>query len=124
MFHDFTVAKHHLKGFENAYTNSRKCVAYNGKGSSTSFFLPNARKTFGVHSFEAISIYHLNFKLSVTAYRADFIYDTRNVTLTNMKPTLFEIDWEHVDRITFTPEYILETVKPETFALTCLNLLL
>ena len=87
-------------------------------------FLSNEERVFGLHSFEAISIYHENFKLSVTAYRSNSVYDTKNVTLTSRKPTLFEVDWENIDKIAFTPARIRETVKPETFALTCLNLLL
>lgn len=87
-------------------------------------FLSNEERTFGLHSFEAISIYHEDFKLSVTAYCSNSIYDTKNVTLTSRKPTLFEVDWENIDKIAFTPAHIRDTVKPETFALTCLHLLL
>ena len=88
-----------------------------------SIFSSNAHTTFDLHSFEAISIYHENFKLSITAYRSHLIYDTKNVILTKKAPRLFEIDWYEIDRITFTPESNYETSKPETFALTCLNLL-
>ena len=119
-----TSGTHHWNGFRNAFTNSRNCVAYNSKGSAMSIFLSNARTTFDLHSFEAISIYHENFKLSITAYRSNLIYDTKKLILTKKAPRLFETDWYEIDGITFTPERNYETSKPETFALTCLNLLL
>ncbi|CAF4966193.1 unnamed protein product [Rotaria sp. Silwood1] len=123
MFEDFVKARQ-LKGFTNAFVNSRQYVAYNGRGDSMSFSLCDQSKTFGLHSFEAISIYHEDFKLSVAAYRVDVLFDTKFVMLTTAKATTFEMDWEQIDKVVFKPERNLETLKPETFALTCLNLLL
>ena len=48
----------------------------------------------------------------------------KKIILNKTAPGLFETDWEEIDGITFTPERNYETSKPETFALTCLNLLL
>ena len=115
------IDNHQLQGFRNAYTNSRKCVAYNGRGNPITMFLPNTQNSFSLHSFEAMSIYHDNFKLTITSYRSNVIFSVKNIILTNKKPTLFEINWEEIDKITFKPERILETGKPETFVLTSLN---
>jgi hypothetical protein len=124
MFESYASKNVHLKGFSNAYTWSRKCVAYNGKGESISIFLSNSRQTFGLHSFEALSIYHDDFKLSLTGYRSNLVFDTKSLILNRKRPTLFEIDWEQIDRITLTPVLLFDSMKPKTFALTCLNLLL
>ncbi|CAF1393120.1 unnamed protein product [Adineta steineri] len=123
MFEEHVRNKSQLQGFINAYTNSRTCVAYNGRGNAMSIFLPNSRHTFGLHSFEAMSVYHDNFKLSITSYRSNDVFIVKNITLTK-KPTLFEINWEQINKITFTPAKIYETNRPETFVLTCLNLVL
>jgi hypothetical protein len=123
MFQQTVLSNTQLIGFLNAYTNSIKCVAYNSRGNPISISLPNSRNTFGLHSFEAMSVYHDNFKLTVTGYRSNVIFAVKIILLTK-KPTLFEIDWEQIDKITFTPARICETAKPETFILTCLNLVL
>ncbi|CAF3906410.1 unnamed protein product [Rotaria sp. Silwood1] len=124
MFENFVKEAPQLKGFIKAFVNLRQCVAYNGRGDSMSFFLFDQSKTFGLHSFEAISIYHEDFKLSVSAYCAGVLFDTKHVMLTTAKVTTFEMDREQIDKVVFKPERNLETLKPETFALTCLNLLL
>jgi hypothetical protein len=124
MFEEYASGKYQLKGFMNAYNNSRKCVAYNGKGNSMSISLSNSQNTFGLHSFESLSIYHDNFKLTVTGYRSNVVVAVKNIVLINKNCTRFEINWEQIDKITFTPARICETAKPETFILTCLNLVL
>jgi hypothetical protein len=124
MFEQTALSNIQLKGFLNAYTNSIKCVAYNSRGNPISISLPNYRNTFGLHSFQAMAVYHDNFKLKVTAYRSNIIFAVKIILLTKNKPTLFEIDWEQIHKITFTPELICDTGKPETFILTSLNLVL
>jgi hypothetical protein len=91
-----------------------------------SIFLLNSTNKFGLHSFEALSIYHDNFKLSLTGFSSNQTIYIKHIILNNKYPTFFQIDWEQIDKITFTPlinDYIY-TLKPETFALTYLNIIL
>jgi hypothetical protein len=124
MYKEYASKHYQLKGFLNAYKNSQNCVAFNGRGNSLSIFLPNSSNKFGLHSFEALSIYHDNFKLSLTGYRSNIAIYIKHLILTNKSPTLFEIDWEQIDKITFTPSCIEFTAKPATFALINLNFIL
>jgi len=126
MYKEHALKYYQLKGFLNAFKDSQNCVAFNGNGKSMSIFLLNSTNKFGLHSFEALSIYHDNFKLSLTGFSSNQPIYIKHIILNNKYSTLFEIDWEQIDKITFTPsinDYIY-TLKPETFALTCLNFIL
>jgi hypothetical protein len=104
--------------------NPIKCVAYNSRVKPISISLPNYRNTFGLHSFQAMAVYHDNFKRTVTAYRSNIIFAVKIILLKKNKPTLFEIDWKQVQKIIFTPERIYDTGTAETFILTSLNFIL
>jgi hypothetical protein len=120
------VKKHYqLKGFLNSFTNQIKCVAFNGKGNSLSIYLPNSSKKFNLHSFQALSIYHEKFRISITGYRLNIPILTKTILLTNQISKLFQIDFQQIDKITFTPAGIdFYTLKPQTFALVYLNFIL
>jgi hypothetical protein len=125
MLESCVTESHPFNGFANACKHGRKSMAFNGRGAPLSIFLSNQGKTFGLHSFEAISIYHENFKLSITSYRSNDVFDTKTIILTKNYPILIEIDWEQIDRIKFSSAGInQDSSKPKTFALTYLNLLI
>ncbi|UJR16864.1 hypothetical protein I4U23_003762 [Adineta vaga] len=124
MFEEHARGNFQLKGFLNAYNPSRNCVAFNGRGKAASILLPNSSNKFSLHSFEAMSVYHESFQLIVSSYRSNVLFAVKNIILTKKNPILFEINWERIDKITFTPERITGTVKPETFIIACLNLVL
>jgi len=126
MYKEYASKYYQLKGFLNAFKDCQDCVAFNGNGKSMSIFLSNPTNKFGLHSFEALSIYHDNFKLSLTGYRSNQIIYIKHIILNNKYPILFRIDWKQIDNIIFTPSTIdyISTLKPETFALTYLNVIL
>jgi hypothetical protein len=125
MSEEYVKGHYQLKGFLNSFTNQIKYVAFNGKGNSLSIYLPNSSNKFNLHSFEAISIYHQNFRISITGYRANIPILTKNILLTNQISKLYQIDFQQIDKITFTPTGIdYYTLKPQTFALISLNFIL
>ncbi|CAF1322333.1 unnamed protein product, partial [Didymodactylos carnosus] len=125
MFEVFAMECYSNTGYANAFTNGRKCVAYNGGGDPISISVLNSQNTFCLHSFEAISVYREAFTLSVTGYRSKQLLDTKTITLTTTNPTLIEIGWERIDEMRFACADTAEaSPNRTTFALTCLNLLL
>ena len=118
------TTRDNLKGFRLAFHNSQQYITYNSRSAALSICLPYSEQTFGLHSFEAICPYHPCMKVFITAYRYDTAIDTRYVILTNNQLGLFEMDWEHIDRIVFKPEIMLESLKPSSFSLSSLNVIL
>ena len=122
MFDDYVKDNYQLKGFASAFSNSIQCVVYNGNGNPLSIYLPNASNQFGVHSFSASSIYHDEMSVSVTGFRSNVPTITKQLILTLNSPKLFQIDFEQIDKITFTPRDLnLYTLKKQTFCLVLLN---
>ncbi|CAF1530673.1 unnamed protein product [Adineta ricciae] len=124
MFEQHARENIQLRGFLTAYNDSRCCVAYNGRGHAILIYLPNASNTFGIHSFEAMSVYHDEFQLKVSGYRSNVLLAVKNIILKRGELNLFEINWDRIDRLVLTPERILGTNKPETFILANLNFVL
>lgn len=122
MYKEYALQFYQLKGFLNSFINNENCVAYNGNGKALSIFLSNSSNKFSLHSFEAISIYHDNFKISLNGFRSNQIIYIKHIILNNKSPKLFEIDFEQIDKITFIPTTLdFYTLKPATFALITLN---
>ena len=114
----------HLAGFRKAFHAAQEDVAYNGRGAPLMLSSANPGQRFGLHSFEAMSVYHGGLKMFITAYRSNVVVDTKYVMLSSDELKLFEMDWEEIDRVVFQPEPRPETLRPSTFALSSLNLVL
>lgn len=122
IFNDYVKDHYQLKGFASAFSDSVQCVVYNGNGNPLSIYLPNAANQFGVHSFSASSIYHDEIRISVTGFRSNVPTITKQLVLNRDSPKLFQIDFEQIDKITFTPRNInLYTLKKPTLCLVLLN---
>lgn len=124
MDRDLISTNRYLNGFQMAFHDSQKYVAYNSRSAALTLYLPDPGQTFGVHSFEAICIHHATLKVFITAYRSNVVINRKSITVSSDQLKLFEIDCEQIDRIVFAPESLLATMKPATFALSTLNLVL
>ena len=80
--------------------------------------------TFGLHSFEAISVCHGDLRVFIMSSRSDSVVERQTITVSVDQLKLFQMDWEQIDRILFEPEPRSDTLKPSTFALSSLNLVL
>lgn len=112
----------HWKGFRKAFHDAQENVVYNDRGAALTISLPNPGQRFGLHSFEAISVYHNELRLFITAYRSNVIFNTKYFILTKDQLELFEVDWEEIDRVVIKPQGYFAGSKPITFALSSLNL--
>ena len=116
MSKDYLPGKVQLKEFLTAFHDSQDYVAYNSGSGPLTISVSNPEQTVGLHSCEAVTVYYSDFKVFVTGYRSNNVIGTKNVVLTNDKSTLFEIDWEGLDRITFQTQVVVESCRPSKFA--------
>lgn len=125
IYKDYIKENSHLNGFTGAFSDSIQCVVYNGNGNPLTIYLPNAANQFGVHSFFASSIYHDEMRISVTGFRSNVPKITKQLVLSRGSPKLFQINFEEIDKITFTPmENSLYTMKKQTLCLVFINFVL
>lgn len=125
IFDTYAKESYVLKGFLPAFTDSVKCVVYSGNGNPLSIYLPNASNKFGVHSFSALSVYHDEMRVSVTGFRSNVPILTKQLVLNRGPPKLYQIDFEQIDKIIFTPTGIdVFTLKKLTLCLVLLNFML
>lgn len=126
IYEEYVKTRAQLSGYLASFTNTIKCVAYNGRGNPLSIYSPNPLNTFGLHSFEAMSAYndYNSLRVSVVGYRSNMPVFVKHHVLDRTRKT-FQLDFERIDKVTFTTSLLsIITTKPLTFALINLNFIL
>lgn len=121
IFEQYVTMNFNLAGYQPSFTDTIKCVAYNGNGNPLSIYLPNPSNTFSLHSFDGISVYYDRLQISITGFRSNVPIFIKRHVLDRSRKT-FQINFEGIDKVMFTTSAITEmTMKPRTFALIDLN---